>query len=196
MQSFRTFYSLGLSQLEVIDNCILFYIGGYDTTSIAMAWLIRRLALDPTRQDILFQEIDNAFPNKSPPDYDNVTKLDYLNACVYESLRLNTSVVRVERVATQDTQLGPAWVPKGAYVLIPVHYVHRDPDNFDQPDDFIPERFMPENRKSIKAGTFLSFADGPRNCIGMRFALTEMKLTMCKLLQRYKFIACEETKVS
>ena len=70
-----------------------------------------------------------------------------------------------------------------------------DPDNYEDPEVFNPGRFLPENQHSLKEYSFLPFASGPRNCIGMRFALLEMKYALVIILIKFRFEACDQTKV-
>jgi cytochrome P450 family 3 subfamily A len=178
----------------VIDNCILFLIAGFDTTSSALTLLSYHLMKNPSVQENIIKEIDEKL-NGSEPDFDNINSLVYLEACIKESLRLEPSVVRIERKSVCDYKLGNIFVPKNTYITIPLKAVHRDPENFENPDDFKPERFLPENKDLIKSGTYLAFADGPRNCIGMRFALIEIKYCFAKLLKKYKLTESNDTKV-
>ncbi len=122
-------------------------------------------------------------------------KLVIPEACIHESQRLLPSSARIERKPVCDCKLGNIFVPKGTYIAIPLQAVHRDPDNFENPDDFIPERFLPQNKNKIKPGTYLAFADGPQNCVGMKFALLDTKFCLAKFFKRYKFEKCEETEV-
>jgi cytochrome P450 family 3 subfamily A len=166
-------------------------VAGHETTSSALCHLIYCLALNPDKQLKLFREIDS---NKNLLSFENMDQMKYLDACIKESLRLIPTGVRIERRATNDCKLGNVFVPKNCLVTIPVFFVHRDPENFENPDDYIPERFLDPNK--IKARTYIPFADGPRNCIGMRFAQTLMKITIAKLLQKFSFIECKQTKVN
>ncbi len=122
-----------------------------------------------------------------------VDRMPYLNSCIKESLRLLPVGLRIERKAVQNSFLGNIYVPKNCLVNIPVYSVHRDPDNFENPNDFKPERFLDGTK--IKAGTYIPFADGPRNCIGQRFALLLMKMTVAKLVHKFSFMSCERTHV-
>ena len=76
--------------------------------------------------------------------------------------------------------------------LVLIKSIIRD---YENPEEFDPERFMPENRHKIKPYTYLPFGAGPRNCIGLRFALLEAKLSLSKLIQKYKFVRSENTDV-
>ncbi|CAG2172994.1 unnamed protein product [Oppiella nova] len=97
----------------------------------------------------------------------------------------------------EDVMLGNTGVKieKGVIAEIPVYAIHHDPDHYPDPFTFIPDRFMPENRGHIKAYTYLPFGSGPRNCIGMRFALLEAKLALAKISQKFRFSRVTDTDV-
>lgn len=78
-------------------------------------------------------------------------------------------------------------IPKNTTVIIPVSLLQRDPDNWPNPDKFDPERFSPENKQNINPYKYQPFGYGPRICVGMRFALIEMKFTLARLLLTCKF---------
>ena len=79
-------------------------------------------------------------------------------------------------------------------IRIPVYAIHHDQSYFPDPDQFIPERFMPENSYRINPYTFLPFGKGPRNCVGMRFALMNIKTAVVNILAKYRFIRTQNTK--
>ena len=85
-------------------------------------------------------------------------------------------------------------IPKGMLVFIPVLGFHTDEQYFDEPNVFNPERFSPENKSSIQAGTFIPFGIGPRQCIGMRIARLEAKVMIYQLLRHFRLEKGEKTK--
>ncbi|KAG5278582.1 hypothetical protein AALO_G00100530 [Alosa alosa] len=90
---------------------------------------------------------------------------------------------------------GGVIIPKGAIVMVPTYALHRDPEIWTDPETFNPERFSKENKESIDQYTYMPFGLGPRNCIGMRFALISMKLAIVELLQRFTISTCAETEI-
>ena len=95
-----------------------------------------------------------------------------------------------------DCMLGDVFIAKDTLIVIPVYAIHRDADNFDQPDVFCPERFLSKSSKHANPYSFIPFATGPRGCLGMRFALFEMKLGLVSILQRFRFSVCNETNLT
>lgn len=93
-----------------------------------------------------------------------------------------------------DCMLGDIYINKDTLVIIPVFAIHHDADNFLQPEVFQPERFLNCSQRPVNPYSFVPFAAGPRNCLGMRFALFEIKLCLVSVLQRFRFTICAETQ--
>lgn len=79
--------------------------------------------------------------------------------------------------------------------MIPIYVLHHDPDAWQNPENFDPERFLGPAKDARHAFQFLPFGAGPRNCIGMRFALMEVKVALVRILMKFKFMASPETQV-
>lgn len=84
-------------------------------------------------------------------------------------------------------------LPKGMMIVIPVYAIHHDPEHYEQPEEFLPERFSPEETKKRPSCTFIPFGDGPRNCIASRFGMMQTKIGLAMLLKHFKFAACDRT---
>ena len=84
---------------------------------------------------------------------------------------------------------------EGMAVIVPIYNLHHDETYFPDPESYKPERFLPENKESINQFAYLPFGMGPRNCIGMRLALMEMKVVLVRMLQKYRLVRCPETRV-
>ena len=76
-------------------------------------------------------------------------------------------------------------VPVGTDIVIPIMSLHRDPEYWENPDEFMPERFLPENKAKIRNGTYQPFGQGPRQCLGYNYARYEMKLMLAYLLRNF-----------
>ncbi|CAO2630644.1 Cytochrome P450 3A31 [Lemmus lemmus] len=121
--------------------------------------------------------------------------MEYLDMVLNEILRLYPIGFRIDRVCKQDVDVDGVLVPKGSVVMIPVYALHHDPQYWPEPEEFHPERFSKENKGSINPYVYMPFGNGPRNCIGMRFALMSMKLALTKVLQNFSFQPCKETQI-
>nr|XP_048289398.1 cytochrome P450 3A11-like isoform X2 [Myodes glareolus]XP_048289400.1 cytochrome P450 3A11-like isoform X2 [Myodes glareolus] len=184
-----------LSDIEMLAQSIMFIFAGYETTSSTLAFTLYLLATHPDMQKKLQEEIDVALPNKAPPSYDKVMEMEYLDMVLNETLRLYPISNRLERICKQDVEIDGVFIPKDSAVMIPLYVLHRDPQYWPDPKEFHPERFSKENKSSINPYVYMPFGNGPRNCIGMRFALMNMKLALTKILQNFSFQSCKETQI-
>ncbi|NXO29028.1 CP3A9 protein, partial [Cisticola juncidis] len=184
-----------LTDMEVLAQAFIFIFAGYEPTGNSLSFLAYELALHPDVQEKLLQEIDTVLPNKAPLTYEALMKLEYLDMTVSETLRFYPLGGRIERTCKRDVEINGVTIPKGTVVTIPPYVLHRDPDYWPNPEEFRPERFSKENKESLDQYTYLPFGAGPRNCIGMRFALLTLKVAITSLLQHFTFQTCKETQI-
>ncbi|KAM4814478.1 cytochrome P450 3A9-like [Urocitellus parryii] len=184
-----------LSDLELVAQSIIFIFAGYEATSSALSFILYELATHPDAQTKLQQEIDAALPNKAPATYDTVLQMEYLDMVVNETLRLYPIDGRLERVCKKDIEINGVPIRKGTVVMIPSFVLHRDPLHWPEPEEIRPERFSKQNKDSIDPYVYMPFGNGPRNCIGMRFALMNMKLALVEVMQNFSFQPCKETQI-
>ncbi|KAJ3614488.1 hypothetical protein NHX12_018060 [Muraenolepis orangiensis] len=185
----------GLTDHEVLSQAMIFIFAGYETSSSSLSFLAYNLALNPGPMTKLQQEIDSAFPNQGTVDYQTLNQMEYLDTVINESLRLYPIAPRLERVAKATVKINGLVIPKDTLFMVPLWTLHRDPEFWPKPEEFQPERFNKENKKWIEPYTYMPFGMGPRNCIGMRFAVVMMKLAMVEILQRFSFVVCDETEI-
>ncbi|CAG2105202.1 unnamed protein product, partial [Medioppia subpectinata] len=159
-----------LTENEIIAQGILFFATGYLTTATTLAFCSYELALNPDVQQKLYEEVMSSMDTNGEIDYEVLIKLPFLDAVIAETLRLHPPSVKISRIATKDYRLGNTgiFLHKGDVVEIPIHAIHHSEDYYPNPEMFIPDRFLPENRHKIIPYTYLPFGSGPRNCIGMR----------------------------
>ncbi|XP_049985669.1 cytochrome P450 3A6-like isoform X3 [Alexandromys fortis] len=184
-----------LSDVEIIAQSITFIFVGYDTTSTVLSFIMYTLATHPDVQKKLQHEIDSVLPNKAPPTYEALVKLEYLDMVLNETLRLYPVGYRLNRVSKKNAEINDVFIPKGTRVCIPIFVLHRDPKYWSKPEEFCPERFSKKNKDAINPYVYMPFGNGPRNCIAMRFALITMKLAVVKILQNFSVEPCEETQI-
>ena len=187
-----------LTDEEIIANIILVLIAGYETTSSLLTYATYSLAVNPEIQDRLRQEIEEAVSaDGGEIKYDSIMNLKYLDAVINETLRRYTPVLRIERIATTDYEFKSLGlkISKGMKIQIPIYAVHHQEEFYPDPLKFDPDRFMPENKDKLVPYTFLPFNQGPRNCIGARFALLEAKTALASVLLKYNLNRCPRTAV-
>ncbi|XP_076361148.1 cytochrome P450 3A8-like [Tachypleus tridentatus] len=185
-----------LTHEDILANSILFFLVGYDTTANALTYAVYSLARNPECQEKLIQEIDAVWEKHGGIDYETVGKMTYLDCVLSETLRLFSIAVVAERRATKDYQLGDTGItiPKDMIIQIPIYAIHHDPEYYPNPNAFEPERFLPENKTDRHPYSYIPFGAGPRNCVGMRFALMEAKFCLVHVLRCFRFQTCPETK--
>ncbi len=101
------------------------------------------------------------------------------------------------RITTKDYKVPNSnqILQKGTKVWIPVHAIHHDEEYYPNPQKFDPDRFSADEIGKRDNITFLSFGDGPRNCIGLRFGLMQAKIGLVTLLSNYEFSICSKSTV-
>ena len=188
--------SIGLTEDEIKSNCIMFLNAGYDTSSTVLAYVTHFLVNFPEVQNRLRDEINALFERDGKLDYNTITGLQYMEWVFNEAMRLYPPLITmISRQCLSDYKYQDITIPKGAMVVIAIHRLHHDPEYWPQPDVFDPMRFSPENRSEIRQGTWQPFGDGPRNCVGMRFAYLVMKLALAKLLLNYSLEKSPSTEI-
>uniref|UniRef100_A0A096M9L1 unspecific monooxygenase n=2 Tax=Poecilia formosa TaxID=48698 RepID=A0A096M9L1_POEFO len=185
----------GLNDHEILSQVTMLIFAGYETSATTLTFLAYTLARNPEVMKHLQQEIDSTFPEKGPIRYESLIQMGYLSSVVDECLRLYPPAARLERMAKETVKIKGITIPKNMIVMVPVYALHRDPELWPNPEEFKPERFSKKNKQSINPYTYLPFGIGPRNCLGMRFALVMIKLALVKVLQNYSFLVCDETEI-
>ncbi|XP_068633173.1 cytochrome P450 9e2-like [Battus philenor] len=181
---------------DTIDaQSFLFLIAGYETSSTLLSFGIHTLALNLDLQEKLRKHICEITDGKEI-SYELLTELTYLEGFLLETLRLHPPLARVERKCNKDYVLPGTniTIKKGEVIGIPIYGIHMDSDIYPEPNKFRPERFMGEEKKDRPSHLYLAFGAGPRNCIGMRFAMISAKIAMVSLLKNFKFSVCTKTE--
>ncbi|CAE6518284.1 unnamed protein product [Rhizoctonia solani] len=189
-----------LSEEELIGNVFLFLFAGHETTAHSLAFTLGLLAIYPKEQRKVIEQIQELQPENHDFKYEDLPKYTYVLAVLYEALRLYPIGPGLPRRAASDTTLThtphhttkPASLPikDGALVVVNVAGVHYNPNYWDDPNDFIPARFLDPN---WDRDAFLPFLTGPRACIGRRFAETTAVTVLVRLLSKYT-VSVDETR--
>ncbi|XP_044760428.1 probable cytochrome P450 6a14 [Coccinella septempunctata] len=181
----------------IAAQCLIFFAAGYETSSSTIAFCLYELAKAKAIQDKVRAEIKRVIAkNGGQLTYDGLSEMKYLEQCVNETLRKYPPEPHLLRMCTKEYQIPNTDVilEKGTKVLINSVALQRDPDNYKEPEKFDPDRFNEENSKTRPACSFLSFGQGPRNCIGQRFGMMQTKIGLVAFLMNYEFSPSEKTK--
>ncbi|GAB0089364.1 Cytochrome P450 [Sergentomyia squamirostris] len=178
----------------LVAQAAIFLIAGYETASSATSFALYELCRHPEIQEKLRKEIIKYSDKYGTIQYESINEMEYLHMVVKEILRLYPPLPFLDRVCIpaddkESYSLEPYHkfaIPRGMKVYIPVIPIHRDPKYFPNPEDFIPERFSPENRDSAEQYNYLAFGQGPRNCIGNRLGYFQIKLALFTILRNYR----------
>nr|AXN72720.1 cytochrome P450 3a7 [Physella acuta] len=181
-----------LTRSELYGQALIFIFAGYDTVSTVLSFTLFFIAMHPDCCKRVQEEIDEKCGQTSP-NYDNVQSLAYLDMCINESIRLAPPAFLINRVCVKDTEVQGVKFPKDMVVAVPVYAIHTDPEIWPEPDKFDPKRFTPENKESRHPYAHLPFGQGPRNCIGMRLALLEIKIALATIFQKFTPTRCSKS---
>lgn len=169
---------------KVIDEIMILFAAGHETSANALAWTIWLLLRHPQELAKVRKEIAVA-GSVGPIDFEGVRRLPYLTQVIEESMRLYPPAWITDRVALAKDQAGAYDIARGTVMGLFIYGLHRNPKYWDNPDAFLPERMAPAAKKSRHPMAFLPFGGGPRLCIGNHFAMLEMQLILVELLSRY-----------
>ncbi|KAK3739512.1 hypothetical protein QZH41_005066 [Actinostola sp. cb2023] len=183
-----------LSDDELAAQPVAFLIAGFEGTAITLTSTAYLLATNPEVQEKLIQELDKARADrKDTPLYDLAHRIEYLDQVVSEVLRLCSPGFNLTRTCEEEVVIKGVRFPKGVEVSIPIYCLHRDPEAWERPDEFYPEHFTAKAKQKRHPYSYMPFGIGPRQCLGIKFALNEVKTALLTILEKYKFERVPET---
>jgi cytochrome P450 len=171
---------------QLRDETMTLFLAGHETTAQALAWTWYLLAENPAAEARLHEELRGVLNGRSPEPSD-FARLPYLYALLHEVLRLYPPAYITARTSIETSQIGGYEFPAGSTLLMSQWVMHRDARYFDNPDAFLPERWLDGLADRLPAGAYFPFGDGPRRCIGQGFAMMEAAIVIGTLAQRFQF---------
>nr|XP_029718015.1 probable cytochrome P450 28a5 [Aedes albopictus] len=191
-----------ISELDMAAHGVTFFIDGFETSSVAISFMLYEIAKNPEVQKRLRQELLKVTSENGTVSYDSLLELPYLEQVVNESLRLWPPAAFISKKCTEPMELpltDSRNVPIGKEIcaIINIWSMHRDPEYYDDPLTFNPDRFSPETGGTgpyREKGCFIPFGDGPRQCLGMRFARMQVKRCLYELVKNFEITVNPKTK--
>lgn len=175
-----------MSHKQLVDEILILFTAGHETTSNSLTFTTQLLGRDSKVQEKIFSEV-KAAREKSADLMEFLRHCRYTQAVVEEAMRLYPPAYFIDRVNLEDDVFEGKEFSKGSSLLFSIYEIHRHPQLWDRPEDFIPERFL-----EGKYTNYFPFGAGPRKCIGNNFAMYEMVLTVAELVSRYQISAAKK----
>lgn len=170
---------------EEVDT---FMFEGHDTTAMGISFTLYLLGLYKQAQDNVYRELETIFGEDAEraATVDDLKEMRYLECVIKESHRLYPPVPLIARNTDEDADILGYRIPRGCMLVLIPYMMHRDSRFFPEPEEFRPERFLPENCAGRHPYAYMPFSAGPRNCIGQRFALQEEKVVISTILRHFR----------
>ncbi|XP_065919119.1 cytochrome P450 4B1-like [Dysidea avara] len=176
---------VGLTDEEIRAEVDTFMFEGHDTTAAGIFWTLYCLAKYPDHQEKCREEIRTVLDGRESFEWEDLKSLSYTTMCIKEAMRLYPPVPHYFRDLSEDTIIHGHLIPKGTFVIIGALEVHRQPDVWENPEEYDPLRFLPERSEGRDNFAYMPFSAGPRNCIGQNFALNEERVVIGKILHKF-----------
>nr|CAH7752712.1 unnamed protein product [Callosobruchus chinensis] len=177
-----------LSRDDVREEVDTFMFEGHDTTASAISFALFLLSTHQDVQEHAVTEQKQIFEDDlhRTITFEDLHRMKYLECVIKETLRLYPSVAAYARRTSTEIIYKGHIIPKGINIAIFAYGILRDPEHYENPDDFCPDRFELNDGK--KPYAYIPFSAGPRNCIGQKFAMLEMKVILSKVLRHFQLI--------
>lgn len=177
------------SHENFLDHMRLAFIAGIDTSTITVYGVLLMLAIHQDHQELVLAELRSIFDSDDcEVTHSHQAKMKYTERVIKETLRLLPPGPLIGRYTSAEVELTKGTVPKGTMIAISIIHLHRNPETWgENANEFDPNRFLPENIAKRPPFCYIPFSGGPRNCIGMKYAMISAKITLAHLLRRYKF---------
>jgi cytochrome P450 len=175
----------GIGDEQVSANVLTMLLAGEDTTANTLAWLLHLLHRHPAVMARARDEAQRVAGEDRPLTPEDLSRLEYIEACLHETMRLKPVAPFMVLEALRDTRLGDLQVPAGTMLWCALRHDALNAQHFPEPQEFRPERWLGDDAGRGKR-VATPFGAGPRMCPGRYLALTEMKMMLAMLLSRFE----------
>ncbi|MDE5460975.1 cytochrome P450 [Bradyrhizobium sp. CSS354] len=170
----------GFSDEQLVDEVATMILAGHETTATALFWALYLLALDPDMQE----EIASETRGEHLDSMADIDRQKFTRAAIEETMRLYPPAFLIARAAREKDNAAGVAIGKGDIIMIAPWLLHRHEKLWDQPNAFIPKRFM--STEAPDRFAYLPFGAGPRVCIGAPFAQAESVLALARLIGAFR----------
>lgn len=189
-----------LTMEEVAAHAYNFFLAGFHSTSATLMYCLHELSMKNRKhiQDNARLEIRKVLEaHDGLLTEESLNQMAYIQQIILETMRIHPGDPEVTRTTTQAYEVPDTkfTIPVGMKVKIPVFAIHHDPEIYENPEEFIPERFSSENVAKRHACSFLAFGNGPRNCIAYQHAKHQVQIGLVKLLSNFEFSLCSRSEI-
>lgn len=175
----------GMSDRELQDEIITLINAGHETTATALAWTWYLLGTHPDVMANLQDEVETVLGGISPT-VEKLPQLQYTRRVFDEAQRLCPIGLGLPRVALEDDEIQGYFIPKGSIFTIAQYFIFRHPEFWENPEQFDPDRFLPEQVDRRPKFAYFPFGAGQHICIGKNFALMESTTILATIAQRFQ----------
>ncbi len=183
-----------MSDIQLRDELLTIYVAGHETSGYAIAWSIYNLCKHPEAYQKVKEELNTVMID-GKLTIENYQQLKYLRAVIDETLRLYPTAYIIGRESKEIDDVNGVEIPKEIMTLISVYHLHRNPNEWQQPNNFIPERFLDKQHPLANVNAYFPFGAGPRMCIGFYFALMEITIVLANLFYHFDIKLVEQQEI-
>jgi len=183
-----------LTDDEVVDQAMIFFFAGMESTAATLAWSLHLIAAQPDIEGALHGEVDAVLAG-APATASCLADLAHTRNIITETLRLYPPGSLFTRVTTTQTDLGGYEIGMGTTIICSPYLIHHQPTNFSAPHVFDPSRWNETLRTEADRAIFIPFGGGPRKCIGDNFGMMQAVLALAAIASRWKLTPVPGAKV-
>ncbi len=181
----------GMSEEQLMDEVVTLFVAGSETSGHSLAWTLYLLSENREKLTTAENEVQKV-STENQSGLEALRNLRYLGQAVSESLRIYPPIWMITREAIEDDEISGFKIEKGSQIYIPVRGIQNNPKYWDEPEQFIPERW---NTPLESKYSYIPFGAGPRLCVGAELAKMEITLSLFKLIKEFKFETTREVIV-
>jgi cytochrome P450 len=178
----------GMDERQLRDELVTMFVAGNETTASALTWIFYVLSQQPEAEARVRAEIREVLGERRPT-FEDLDRLSYTRMAIQEVMRLYPPAWFFPRASVKEDVIGKVTVPARSLILLCPYITHRDPEFWERPLEFHPERFAAEAAAEGARRprfAYMPFGAGPRQCIGGQLAMTELQVAVVMMLQRYR----------